>query len=62
VVLVAPLIGNQLLGLAGALFAIPAAAAIAVLVDELHRERLGQLDSDSLGETRDVELQTVVGA
>jgi predicted PurR-regulated permease PerM len=40
VVLVALLVGNQLLGLAGALFAIPAAAALAVLVDELHQERL----------------------
>jgi predicted PurR-regulated permease PerM len=40
VVLLALLAGNQLLGLAGALFAIPAAAALAVLVDELRHERL----------------------
>jgi predicted PurR-regulated permease PerM len=40
VVLVAVLIGHELLGLAGALFAIPFAATLAVLVDELHHERL----------------------
>jgi predicted PurR-regulated permease PerM len=40
VVLVAVLIGHELLGLAGALFAIPMAAAVAVVVDELHHERL----------------------
>ena len=40
IVLVALLVGNQLLGLAGALFAIPLAAALAVVVDELHQERL----------------------
>jgi predicted PurR-regulated permease PerM len=40
VVLVAVLVGNELLGLAGALFAIPMAAALAVVVDELHHERL----------------------
>lgn len=40
VVLLALLVGNQLLGLAGALFAIPAAAALAVVVDELRHERL----------------------
>ena len=45
VVLVALLIGNQLLGLAGALFAIPAAAAVAVIVDELHQERVAQLEA-----------------
>jgi predicted PurR-regulated permease PerM len=39
VVLVAVLVGYQLLGLAGALFAIPLAAALAVVVDELHEER-----------------------
>ncbi|MBV9577583.1 MAG: AI-2E family transporter [Chloroflexi bacterium] len=47
VVLVALLIGNQLLGLAGALFAIPAAAAVAVIVDELHQERVMQLQADT---------------
>jgi predicted PurR-regulated permease PerM len=40
VVLVAVLVGHELLGLAGALFAIPMAAALAVVVDELHHERL----------------------
>jgi predicted PurR-regulated permease PerM len=40
VVLVAMLVGNQLLGLAGALFAVPVAAALAVVVDELRQERL----------------------
>jgi predicted PurR-regulated permease PerM len=44
VVLVSLLVGNELLGLAGALFAIPAAAALAVVVDELHQERLLQLE------------------
>ncbi len=52
VVLVALLIGNQLLGLAGALFAIPAAAALAVIVDELHRERLEQPEPDADRERR----------
>jgi hypothetical protein len=42
-VLVALLAGHELLGLAGALFAIPAAAAIAVIVDELRDQRLLQL-------------------
>jgi len=40
VVLVAVLVGYELLGIAGALFAIPMAAALAVIVDELHHERL----------------------
>jgi predicted PurR-regulated permease PerM len=40
VVLVAVLVGYELLGIAGALFAIPMAAALAVMVDELHHERL----------------------
>jgi predicted PurR-regulated permease PerM len=40
VVLVAVLIGHELLGLAGALFAIPLAAALAVIVDEVHQQRL----------------------
>jgi predicted PurR-regulated permease PerM len=39
VVLVALLVGYELLGLAGALFAVPLAAALAVIVDELHHER-----------------------
>jgi predicted PurR-regulated permease PerM len=43
VVLLALLVGNELLGLAGALFAIPAAAALAVIVDELRQERLARL-------------------
>jgi predicted PurR-regulated permease PerM len=43
VVLVALLVGNELLGLLGALFAIPAAAAIAVVVDEFRRQRLEYL-------------------
>jgi predicted PurR-regulated permease PerM len=40
VVLVAVLVGHELLGLAGALFAIPLAAALAVIVDEVHQQRL----------------------
>jgi predicted PurR-regulated permease PerM len=40
VTLVAVLVGKELLGLAGALFAIPMAAALAVVVDEWHHERL----------------------
>jgi predicted PurR-regulated permease PerM len=40
VVLVSVLVGYDLLGLAGALFAVPVAAALAVVVDELHDQRL----------------------
>jgi predicted PurR-regulated permease PerM len=40
VVLVAILTGYELLGLAGALFAVPLAASLAVIVDEFHHERL----------------------
>lgn len=40
VVLVSVLVGYELLGIAGALFAIPLAAPLAVIVDELHQERL----------------------
>jgi len=40
VVLTAVLVGHELLGVAGALFAIPMAAALAVVVDELHAERI----------------------
>jgi predicted PurR-regulated permease PerM len=43
VILVALLVGNELLGLLGALFAIPAAAAIAVVVDEFRRQRVAYL-------------------
>ncbi len=39
VVLVALLMGYELLGLAGALFAVPLAAALAVIVDEFHEAR-----------------------
>ncbi|MBV9358834.1 MAG: AI-2E family transporter [Chloroflexi bacterium] len=46
VVLVALLVGNELLGLAGALFSIPAAAVIAVIVDELRQERLAHLQEE----------------
>jgi predicted PurR-regulated permease PerM len=46
VVLIALLIGNELLGLLGALFAIPAAAAIAVIVDEFRRQRLEYLEQE----------------
>lgn len=46
VVLVAVLVGKELLGLAGALFAIPMAAAFAVVVDEWHHQRL--LDEQGL--------------
>ncbi|MBV9544459.1 MAG: AI-2E family transporter [Chloroflexi bacterium] len=52
VVLLALLVGNELLGLAGALFAIPLAAAAAVIVDELRRERLIQLEAASLVPTQ----------
>ena len=41
VVLVALLMGYELLGLAGALFAVPLAAALAVIVDEFHAARTG---------------------
>jgi predicted PurR-regulated permease PerM len=41
-------------GLAGVLFAIPAAAAVAVIVDELHQERIAQLQADTPVE--DVDL------
>jgi predicted PurR-regulated permease PerM len=40
VVLVAVFTGYELLGLAGALFGVPLAASLAVIVDELHQERL----------------------
>ena len=40
VVLVAVFTGYELLGLAGALFAVPLAASLAVIVDELHQQRL----------------------
>jgi predicted PurR-regulated permease PerM len=46
VVLVAILFGYELLGLAGALFAVPVAAALAVIVDELHHERVQHLAAD----------------
>jgi predicted PurR-regulated permease PerM len=51
VVLAALLVGSELLGLAGALFAIPLAAALAVVVDELHQERLLQLAAAELDPT-----------
>ncbi len=44
-VLVALLVGNELLGLLGALFSIPAAAAIAVVVDEFRDQRLQSLEA-----------------
>jgi len=40
VVLVAVFTGYELIGLAGALFAVPVAASLAVIVDEFHHERL----------------------
>jgi predicted PurR-regulated permease PerM len=43
VVLLSLLVGNELLGFAGMLISIPAAAAIAVIVDELHQVRLRHL-------------------
>ncbi len=46
VVLVALLVGNELLGLAGALFSIPAAAVLAVIVDELRQERLAHVEEE----------------
>jgi predicted PurR-regulated permease PerM len=49
VVLVAILTGYELLGLAGALFAVPIAASLAVIVDEFHHERLlSEQDPDAL--------------
>jgi predicted PurR-regulated permease PerM len=66
VVLLALLVGNELLGLAGALFAIPAVAALAVIVDEIHSERLHDIEAELTGqaqaeseisETPEVELQ-----
>jgi predicted PurR-regulated permease PerM len=45
VVLVALLVGNELLGLLGALFSIPAAAAIAVVVDEFREQRIQSLEA-----------------
>jgi predicted PurR-regulated permease PerM len=47
VVLLSLLVGNELLGLAGALISIPAAAAIAVVVDELHDVRKRHLQETS---------------
>jgi len=47
VVLVALLMGYELLGLVGALFAVPLAAGLAVIVDELHHERAVALAPDS---------------
>jgi predicted PurR-regulated permease PerM len=40
VILVALIVGSELLGAAGALLAIPVAATVAVVVDEIRRERL----------------------
>jgi predicted PurR-regulated permease PerM len=57
VVLVALLAGNELLGLAGALFSIPAAAAIAVIVDELRDQRLLQLQAAALPATTPHDAQ-----
>lgn len=48
VVLVAVFTGYELLGLAGALFAVPLAASLAVIVDELHQERLLAEQQDAL--------------
>jgi predicted PurR-regulated permease PerM len=40
VILTALLVGSELLGVTGAFLAIPVAATLAVLVDEIRRERL----------------------
>jgi predicted PurR-regulated permease PerM len=40
VILVALLVGSELLGAAGALLAIPVAATVAVIIDEIRRERM----------------------
>jgi predicted PurR-regulated permease PerM len=64
VVLVTLLAGSELLGLAGAVFSIPAAAALAIIVAELHQERLHaqELDGTALDASHPPsELQSVVG-
>jgi predicted PurR-regulated permease PerM len=45
IVLLSLLVGGELMGLIGALISIPAAAAIAVVIDEIRRERLETLQS-----------------
>jgi len=60
VILLALLTGSELLGVAGALLAIPVAATLAVIVDELRTERLrGQLVTSADG-TGIAELATAV--
>jgi predicted PurR-regulated permease PerM len=48
VVMVAILAGNELLGITGALLAVPVAASLAVLVDEIEQERLARHASEGL--------------
>jgi predicted PurR-regulated permease PerM len=48
VVLIALLVGSELLGVIGALISIPVAAALAVIVDELRLERVQTLEQASL--------------
>jgi predicted PurR-regulated permease PerM len=63
VVLVALLLGYELLGLAGALFAVPFAAAVAVIVDEFHEARLKSLQREDAASPVDSQTaQAVLGA
>jgi predicted PurR-regulated permease PerM len=48
VVMVAILAGNELLGITGALLAVPVAASLAVLVDEIEQERLSRHAAEGL--------------
>jgi predicted PurR-regulated permease PerM len=59
IVLLSLLVGNELLGLVGALISIPAAAALAVVVDELHQERLRHLRATA--QDRPVERVLLTG-
>jgi predicted PurR-regulated permease PerM len=42
VVMLAILAGNQLLGIPGALLAVPVVASLSVILDEIQRERVAQ--------------------
>ena len=59
VVLVALLMGYQLLGLAGALFAVPMAAALAVIIDAFHAEREAALAKACLPTTPTSDIHLV---
>jgi predicted PurR-regulated permease PerM len=63
VVLVALLLGYELLGLAGALFAVPLAAALAVVVDVFHQARLEWLRNEGAASVDGAQpAQAVLGA